>query len=186
MSAYVVDKSDIDDMIAAGLTRVERHDGPMRWADPMVAQPEDAWASGQPWGPGAVGWWDVAGRELTPETADRVGAMLWSENAVSVSFRYGGEDYDTIPGPDGFSALELAGYTYDRFTTVDTPAGPMVGPRKVDPVRVLHLIGRYEYQSCEHPGWHTSEAKAFVEVLYRRCVNMLPEVRAFSFYPEPA
>lgn len=179
MSAYVVDKAHVDFLVRAGLGPWQ-HSGPMRWLDPSVPDGERDYEPGAMMGgPTAHETYEAKRRELTAETADRVGAMLWSENARSVSFRYDGEDYSTLPGPRDFSETALAGYFY-----VDVTRAPIQERRRmvaegfsfrpVEPVAVLKACDGYEYQSCEHPGWETSEAKAYLEALRRRMIQLLP------------
>jgi len=42
------------------------------------------------------------------------------------------------------------------------------------PVITLSLISCYEYQSCEHPEWRTSEARAICEALRKLAIRNLP------------
>ena len=86
---------------------------------------------------------------LTAATAGRVGAMLLAENRRSVNHRY---TEDEIEPPYVFRPLD------------GTP----------DPVVVLKAIAGYAYQSNEHPGWVTSEARRFCEALRYVCVWALP------------
>lgn len=182
MSAYVVDKEHIDYLVRAGLTRGGEHgsDNGLRWFDPSVPDGERDYEPGAMMGgPTAHETFEAKRRELTPETADRVGAMLWSENARSVSYRYNGEEYGTLPGPSDFDEMALASYVF-----VD-PARLPIQERRVmvaegykfrtnDPVAVLKACDGYEYQSCEHPGWRTSEACAFLDALRRKMIRALP------------
>lgn len=87
-------------------------------------------------------------RELTRATADRVGAMLWNENKASVDHRY-----------QEANEREVYDFTPSRVT---------------DPVTILKSLACYEYQSCEHPAWEASEAKAFCEALRDAVITMLP------------
>lgn len=162
MSAYVVGKDHIDALIAAGLNvKAHRHESPLRWFDPAVPVPDDAREAGTWWGPGTVGWARAAERELTPETANRVGAMLWSENVRSVCFRYDEpEDAANLPGPIDFGVGDVAAYRYERFPVLTE-------------AQVLMGIHGYSYQSCEHPGWERSEAKAFVDALKDRLTDRM-------------
>ena len=54
------------------------------------------------------------------------------------------------------------------------PALASARTRMPSPVAVLKAISCYEYQSCEHPGWHTSEARQFCSVLRDHMISMLP------------
>lgn len=99
--------------------------------------------------------------EVTPESADRIGLMLWEECRRSVSARYPQDTDDELPGPIGDGPRY--GYTHD-------PANP--GP--IDPLQVLSAVRCYEYQSCEHDGWKDSEAHAFCGALSHRAIQCIP------------
>jgi hypothetical protein len=87
-------------------------------------------------------------RELTRHTQDRVGAMLWNENRRSVDHRY-----------DEANDREVYRFAPSKVTT---------------PVAILKALDCYEYQSCEHDGWETSEAHAFCAALRRAMIHALP------------
>lgn len=76
--------------------------------------------------------------------------MLWAENYASVNYRYCEKDM----------APEYV-HKSDPY-------------RKWDAVAVLKAIACYEYQACEHPGWKTSEARAFCEELRGNAIHALP------------
>jgi hypothetical protein len=44
----------------------------------------------------------------------------------------------------------------------------------VDPVQVLKAIAFYTYQSCEHPGWATSEARDLCDQIRDAVIRTLP------------
>ena len=139
MSAFIVSKEHIDAMVHAGLKYGRRYT--LRWrvgADPEWAGDYEAYSV-------AV---QTQTRELTRETADRVGAMLWNENMRSVDHRYE-------------QANDREVY---RFTEYD----------KMQPVMALKLIDCYEYQSCEHDEWESSEAHAFCQALRKTLIHSLP------------
>jgi hypothetical protein len=150
MSAYVVDRAHIDALLTAGLYHAPQYPGdgcsPLRWFDRDPAEND------------GHEWYEKHHRELTRETADAVGRMLWWENLRSVGYRYPDGE---LPAPDGMLA-ELDTYTFNRL------------PGIPDPVVVLSAIACYEYQTCEHPGWHGSEAQAFCSALKERCIRRLP------------
>jgi hypothetical protein len=138
MSAYMVGRTHIDAMLTAGLSW-QRY-GPVRWLDTAEAAPADAYEPGEPWGPGAIRWYNAHRRELTRETAGQTGAMLLAENRRSVDHRYNEQELEE---PYLFSPLR----------------------GKPDPLIVLRAISCYEYQSCEGPDWKQSEAFRFCEAL---------------------
>lgn len=83
------------------------------------------------------------------DTADHVGTFLLAENLASVNYRY---------SEDGV----VPRYEYRR------PAIPAT------PVEVLKGLDCYIYQSCEHPDWAGSEAKAFCDELQDAAIADLP------------
>lgn len=97
-------------------------------------------------------------RELHNETASEIGQLLWQENVASVVFRY----------EEGINSEEFADYlqSVEAYHFTQLMGSP-------DPVIVLKAICCYEYQSCEHPGWATSEAKTFCSELRDLCVHRL-------------
>lgn len=149
MSAFVVDKVHIDALVTAGLKLASRY-GPMKWTDrgPTDEEISDTHVRGQSIPYGSMVWYSEHKRELTSETAGRVGAMLLAENVRSVNHRYDEEEWEQ---PYEFSQLR------------GTP----------DPRVVLEAIACYEYQSCEHPEWERSEAYRFCDTLRRECVRLL-------------
>lgn len=137
MSAFVVGTPHIDAMVTAGMKNAPRSDVGLTW------------------------YHDGGYKRLDYTTADEVGAMLIAENIKSVSFRYHGEDLETLPGPNDKS--DLIDYTFHAVPTSN-----------FNPVDVLGAISCYEYQTCEHDGWETSEAKAFCGALRDRMISLLP------------
>lgn len=146
MSAFMVSTVHIDAMLTAGLVLGPAYGTPLSWYWPDLDATTDrgSWTSEQ-LRQEAV----QRRRELTLATAGRVGAMLLAENRRSVDHRYAEEELEEP-------------YLYSRV------------PGRPDPVVVLKAIACYEYQSCEHPGWRTSEAHAFVRVLESAMVHHLP------------
>lgn len=90
--------------------------------------------------------------ELTFDTADQVGQMLLDENVKSVSYLYSEDDITNLPGKT--DAEWLIPFKYHPIAGDQMPA-----------LWAIKITGCYEYQSCEHPEWKDSEAKAFCEAL---------------------
>jgi hypothetical protein len=90
---------------------------------------------------------------------DALGRMLLAENIASVAFRYPDDTFDELPGPTKKTAPAAYRYT-------DPGTFPIVDE--------LKAIDCYEYQSCEHPQWERSEARAFCQALRHRLVMRLP------------
>lgn len=80
------------------------------------------------------------GEHVTTVDPDEIGRVLWRENHRSVNARYD-QRHRTPP------------YAYRR------PA------QKIPPSGVLYAIGCYDYQSCEHDGWESSQARRWVSTL---------------------
>lgn len=76
--------------------------------------------------------------EGTEAAVRECGAMLWEENRRSVDYRY-------------------------REENERTPYVPNVTEAPLDPRGVYYAVRCYDYQSCEHPAWETSEAHALCE-----------------------
>ena len=81
---------------------------------------------------------------LTKRTAMDRGRELWEANIASVGVRYPGDP----------EALVIAGRIADVYVPRQVPVPSIVEAAK--------LIDCLEYQSCEHDGWATSDAAAFL------------------------
>lgn len=99
---------------------------------------------------------------LTSQTANQVGQMLLDENVKSVSYRYDDSGITDLPGR--LNAEWLIPFKYKSSPFAKTPKA----------VECLKLISCYEYQSCEHPDWHESEAHAFCQALRHAAIESLP------------
>lgn len=116
----------------------------------------------------ALYWWtpEKGGRRVDHETVDAVGAMLVAENVKSVTARYSDipDDLDGAPGPidNGFAVAAMKGeYRFERTREFSTG-------------ELLAAISCYEYQSCEHDGWDSSDAKAFCDYLRKHLCRKVP------------
>jgi hypothetical protein len=148
MSAYIVSKTHIDALLTAGLHQRWCTYGPLRWFDSEEID-DGCFQVGEPWGPDSHRWLEAHRRELTDATAGFVGAMLWAENRRSVNHRYAEEEWEEP-------------YVFERLRGIPNP------------VDVLKALDGYEYQSCEHREWRSSEAWAFCEALRRRVIHHVP------------
>lgn len=105
------------------------------------------------------------------ERETEIGQMLWDENFASVTHRYDDCDFDHLPGPIGES------YVYEQGN---------LHWHKIDPVQVIKSCDNYAYQSCEHPGWEASVAKAFIDELRASAWHSLPGYEGAEWgAPEP-
>jgi hypothetical protein len=151
MSAYIEPQAHIAAIVRAA------------WRGPHTERPvspDSVWHG--------VRWDDPAGgtngaRWIDHENIGRVADMLTAANVASVSYRYSDDKPDELPGPRPCYWLE----PIDWHAAVN--AAPVLAP-----VAVLKAIDGYEYQSCEHPGWRTSEAYDFCDSLRRAIIDHLP------------
>lgn len=157
MSALVISDAVIDRILSAAIyTLPADRFGPLTWTAQPNSLPADLPDDLRPpptWVP------DLTPRgPLTPATATVVGTMLLAENRASVAhryrfpyqpphYRYGGDD---LPGRP-LSVADLL-----SFGRIDHPGA------------TAKAIEVYEYQSCEHPGWWTSEARSFCAAIRER------------------
>lgn len=90
--------------------------------------------------------------------------MLWRENIKSVSHRYPHESSATLPGPRDC-----------EFVITESDFGCVLLWDHFDPAQVLKACDCFEYQSCEHDEWESSEAHAFIQSLRSSAWHALPE-----------
>jgi hypothetical protein len=149
MSAFIVGNKHLSYMIRAASAYSRRY-GPFRWftTDPRE---ESDYQRGEPWGPSHVANIQERERTLTRENRDAVGCMLAATNRESVNHRYDENEIE-----------ELFSYDMKAETLMN-----------LDPVVVLKATRCYMYQSCEHPEWETSSAKAFCEALIVTAISKL-------------
>jgi len=88
--------------------------------------------------------------ELHPETAAATGQMLLDANADTLGHLY--SDHGPYPA-----------YTY---------RAPL--HHSWTELEILNALHCYRYNSCEHPGWEDSPARAFVDALEARLIHRLP------------
>lgn len=150
MSAFLVGKDHIDAMLTAGLNLGRRYHGSkLGW---YVGERKDSdYQRGEVWGPTAIQSSQERHRELTRETAHKVGRMLLRQNEISVDHRY-----DEQNPPEFYRFQELPWGGGNRSALI-----------------ALKAIACYEYQSCEDPAWEESEAKAFCDALRHLAIDSL-------------
>lgn len=136
MSAFIVDPAHIDVMLSTALNGPKGSRG----------NPRMSWRA--PYVDELLeGFW--SGR-LIREKADLAGEALLRECVASVSYRYS-EPLGSLPGPIPNPDPEQ--YEWTDFGRVLTA------------IECCKAIDCYEFQSCEHPGWQDSGARAFCERL---------------------
>lgn len=158
MSAFALEVAHIDALVTLALcgpdSAPRRHWHPPHWLAPIEPDGSPA-APGDPWRDATL----VAGN------TNYVGAMLMSECIRSVAYRYPDCARNAEPAPPPSPAPDPAAYCY---------RAPRSFARRASAVEGLKLLHCYEYQSCEHPGWHASQASSFCSALTRALVSTLP------------
>jgi len=110
-------------------------------------------------------YWDGGSHSCQPqnrEDAERLAQVLWAENVGSVGHRYSGDKLSELPG---MVRDAEAGFEYGRHVWSQEPPNW---------VQVLKACDCLEYQSCEHPGWEGSEARAIIEAIRSKAIHALP------------
>jgi len=91
---------------------------------------------------------------------DALGQMLWDENQKSLDARYGGSRPEVRESMGVGSKLPKYRFNMPH--------------EKLSHAVVFKAIHCYEYQSNEHEGWNSSEAKKYCEALSSSLVRTLP------------
>lgn len=150
MSAYIVSKEHITYLVQSALALSNA---------PRRSSHAFRWSYADPCRPG--GWEHAEICCGDYDKAAEVANLIWQENIKSVSHRYPGESSGTLPGPIGGSFVVEPS---DFAAYFEYP----------DPVQVLKSCDCLEYQSCEHPDWHASQALAFLDTLRKLAWTSLP------------
>ncbi len=106
-------------------------------------------------------YWFCGKERHDTENADRIGQMLLDENIRSVSYRY----------PDISKLNDLPGRTDCEHLL---PFQFNIMGRTPRPIELIKLVHCLDYQSCEHPEWRDSEAKAFCDSVIECAIYQLP------------
>lgn len=146
MSAYMVSKEHIDALVATA-----------------VYGPTD---NARPAGYGQTRWYaiyfDNPSRRLDYESASIAGEILVKENLSSIHTRYP----DTLTNPDNTPGpceqYWLTEYAFPRDA------------KRLTTIQALKALACYEYQSCEHPEWSTSEAHSLCDRMRHNLIGCLP------------
>jgi len=99
---------------------------------------------------------------VTHHRATQVGQMLLAENLRSMLARY----------PRGAGTDEADGYQ----AAVDSYQHRFYHGVRL--TAAAHAVSCYDYQSCEHDAYGTSQAKAFVEALRQAILRKMPGIDA--------
>lgn len=124
-------------------------------------------------------YWGMRVGLIEEDLADDSGQMLWTENLLSVAYRYPDDKSGERNGPDGLTDEEIAAYHYQ--TPVIVPANEFYG--EGDPYNAdvaLVQLECYTYQSCEHPEWQDSWAFSFCESLRKQLTTQTAGVDLIS------
>lgn len=116
-------------------------------------------------------------RRLDLSDPTTVGRMLLEENVKSVLHRY----KDSADAAEQAEyAARIESYTYRRVVLWDETFDGVNAD-----VAILKAIAGYEYQTCEHPEWESSDAWALMQALTHYTIGRLPgysEVNTWSFH----
>jgi hypothetical protein len=146
MSAYVVKKEHID-LLAEAATQVWAQVGALKWYSLGPDQlGEIHWTARQEYY-----------RDALHMSKDDIGQLLLDENVKSVAYRYNDSSGDDLPGD------EVREYHYE-------PTG-LRG--EATPQQILQACQGYDYQSCEHPKYRSSEAFQLLEAIKSRQIHLL-------------
>lgn len=105
--------------------------------------------------------------KFTHKEKEALGQMLWDENVASLEGRYP-DTKKTREYPGTAEAAEdVAYYVHPQKQTFHPDFD-------FDPAQVFAAIACYEYQSCEHKEWDTSEAHNFCYHLMKDVGRKLP------------
>ncbi len=181
MSAYVVSRAQIDFLVQAALA------GPcdgVGWSS--EPEPNFSWYHDDRWHrldpradigderPAAIpGFTSI---ELVGPSV--LGQRLLDERVASVHSRYPDTSPDEggLPGPR--DAYYMGPYVWEPYLRSETRLIAHGMARVIPPpaatVVIAKQIANYEYQSCEHDSWESSEAHAFCRALAERLLRSLP------------
>ena len=181
MSAYVVSKAHIDFLVQAALAGPSdgvgwstQSDSNLRWFHDDRWHRLDRQADLGDERPAAIGVFtpiDLVGPSV-------LGQRLLDECVASVRSRYPDMNPDDgdLPGPS--DAYYMAPYLWEPYletrTRLIAPGMPRVIPPPAPTVVIAKQIANYEYQSCEHDSWESSEAHAFCRALAEGLLRSLP------------
>lgn len=180
MSAFVVSKVHIDLLVRAALHAAPAGDAFRWWAVDENGEFDVE--------RGAHGWHEISelAESFDPEEQERrgllspsqVGQLLVNENVRSVGHRY------SEPGRVYYYGAGAAA----RMDDLDPDAGELPGPcdayymgpyvyanpgYTLNPGEIFRAIDVLDYQSCEHDGWRSSEAFAFLAALRERTCSQV-------------
>lgn len=100
----------------------------------------------------------VAREMIACDQATATGRELWEECRRSVAYRYPNDRSGERPGPCDLTDEAMAEYVFEG---VEAP---------LHPEAIAYACGCFDYQSCEHPGWESSRAKALTDALEAKCL----------------
>lgn len=93
--------------------------------------------------------------DITSANAQEIGQTLMRANVASVTHRYSGRlDADEHSAADA--------YEYQGFE------------HALKPIEVIKAVHCLEYQSCEHPEWDASRARAITQAMLDKACYALP------------
>ena len=181
MSAYVVSKAHIDFLVQAAIAGPSDavgwssepeshfswyHDDRWHRLDPRADVGEE-----QPAAVAAFNSIEILGPSVC-------GQRLLDECVASVHSRYPytSPDRGDLPGP--CDAYYMGPYVWEPYLASEArliaPGMPRVIPAPATTAVIAKQLANYEYQSCEHDSWESSQAHAFCSSLALKLLHSLP------------
>ena len=102
----------------------------------------------------------VANYVIKAVDASKTFGLLLRENYRSLAYRYPDD------GLTGYQIDKRVKAARERFEKDEIPAPPY----KRSPAQVVKTSRCYQYQSCEHPKWWNSKAKAITDAIISEAV----------------
>jgi hypothetical protein len=177
MSAYVVSKVHVDFLVQAAISGASDSVGWTRNSEPGFSWHHDdrlhrldlAAEVGDE-RPAAIPGFNPI--ELVNPSV--IGQRLVDECVASVHARYPDTDPDQgdLPGPT--DAYYMGPYVWTPYRSGEPRASRARIPPPATTAVIAKQIAHYEYQSCEHDEWESSEAHAFCRALAEALLGSLP------------
>lgn len=174
MSAFIVSKRHIDILVQSAIAGATDSRGWTHPGEQFSWYHNEARHEIDPYGDAARVW---GYKELVPPSV--LGQRLVDECVASVSGRYPNDDVQAgeLPGP--CDPYYLKPYVFEPVTDSNVMVIGAAGLKVhigalVSTAELASGLFCYCYQSCEHEGWETSEAHAFVQAMKDNLLRSLP------------
>jgi hypothetical protein len=177
MSAYVVSKVHIDFLVQAAIAGASDSVGWRSNSEPGLSWHHDerlhrleVTAEAGDEQPAAIPGFGAI--ELVGPSV--IGQRLVDECVASVHARYPDTNPDErdLPGPR--DAYYMGPYVWEPYRSSDARVPRALIPPPASTAVIAKQIAHYEYQSCEHEEWESSEAHAFCHAFVDCLLGSLP------------